>query len=359
MKTTIDIQKEVEFKRYIENYIIKSSGNKQYSIPNIIPTLYQYKRFVDYNVDNIINNTITLSTIRSFNDIYDSTIHIYSSETIRKSKAQNDYEELIASLAFDSIIDKSDYIKQRELFYLEESQLKFKTNEFLDTHVSCFTTKNDSILMWSHYADDNTGICVEYDFNKLEDGDLLKNLFYPVIYTDSPLDLQELIDDEKHQLFDYPLDAAVVCASLNKSKCWEYEKEWRIVLITTINHQPKYYNAKLSFLPSNVYLGFHFLKLFFYNKDNEEYKKDGVGSKEYINAQNNLELFIKLLNYLSDKKIPLSYTDITIGAFKLRKVQITIPQLESFLSNCFANNKPKELNQYDNIQKQFFKMVLR
>ena len=33
--------------------------------------------------------------------------------------------------------------------------------------VSCFIEKPNNMLMWSHYADKHTGICVEYDFSKM------------------------------------------------------------------------------------------------------------------------------------------------------------------------------------------------
>lgn len=32
--------------------------------------------------------------------------------------------------------------------------------------IGAFTIKCDNILMWSHYADNHKGICLEFDFNK-------------------------------------------------------------------------------------------------------------------------------------------------------------------------------------------------
>ena len=32
--------------------------------------------------------------------------------------------------------------------------------------ISCFTTKHDNFLMWSHYADNHRGVCLEFDFSK-------------------------------------------------------------------------------------------------------------------------------------------------------------------------------------------------
>lgn len=32
--------------------------------------------------------------------------------------------------------------------------------------ISCFTTKHDNFLMWSHYGDNHRGVCLEFDFSK-------------------------------------------------------------------------------------------------------------------------------------------------------------------------------------------------
>lgn len=40
-----------------------------------------------------------------------------------------------------------------------------KTNEIKEKSlISCFSKRNDSTLMWSHYADSHRGVCIEYDF---------------------------------------------------------------------------------------------------------------------------------------------------------------------------------------------------
>mgnify|MGYP002227506002 FL=1 len=36
--------------------------------------------------------------------------------------------------------------------------------------VGCFSERNDSLLMWSHYADEHRGLCIGYNLH-----DLIKN----------------------------------------------------------------------------------------------------------------------------------------------------------------------------------------
>lgn len=46
--------------------------------------------------------------------------------------------------------------------------------------VVCLSEVYDSMLMWSHYAQNHTGFCIEYDF---KESDMLCKQLYPVIYT--------------------------------------------------------------------------------------------------------------------------------------------------------------------------------
>lgn len=36
--------------------------------------------------------------------------------------------------------------------------------------------------MWSHYANNRAGVCIEYNFRALDISDLRKRLLYPVLY---------------------------------------------------------------------------------------------------------------------------------------------------------------------------------
>lgn len=67
--------------------------------------------------------------------------------------------------------------------------------------MSCFTESNDNSLMWSHYAEQNTGICVEYDLKKLinSKADVLKHIF-PIIYMEKRIierDIDSLISSNE------------------------------------------------------------------------------------------------------------------------------------------------------------------
>ena len=50
---------------------------------------------------------------------------------------------------------------------------EFAFEKIEDYGIACFTTKNDNTLLWSHYADEHQGICLEFDF--YEEIKLIKN----------------------------------------------------------------------------------------------------------------------------------------------------------------------------------------
>ena len=103
--------------------------------------------------------------------------------------------------------------------------------------VSCFSSSGwDNQLMWSHYANSYSGICIEYDFTKIKE---FIGFIYPVEYTDQrpTLTLQDMgikafsLNTEEKIERSEPDMMAIFSYLLAKNTCWEYEKEWRIINI--------------------------------------------------------------------------------------------------------------------------------
>ncbi|MDO8342658.1 MAG: DUF2971 domain-containing protein [Cellvibrio sp.] len=81
--------------------------------------------------------------------------------------------------------------------------------------VFCLSEVNDSILMWSHYANEHKGICIGFDTGKS-----MFQLAWQVKYQEEfPIILRP--KDNEEILLNKSL--------LTKAGCWSYEKEWRII----------------------------------------------------------------------------------------------------------------------------------
>ena len=105
-----------------------------------------------------------------------------------------------------------------------------KVKELL--RVACFSEINDSILMWSHYAQNHKGFCIEYDLSDWDCKDHLK----PVQYVDERHYIRSNFADN------LPPNAGreIMDAALFKSAEWSYEKEWRLVMTAVEIVKPKF-----------------------------------------------------------------------------------------------------------------------
>jgi Protein of unknown function (DUF2971) len=104
--------------------------------------------------------------------------------------------------------------------------------------VICFTSKSNNLLMWSHYANNHEGICVEFDakadFFTGKYKNSCSNLFENGTTDDSYENIGELkkvIYSTQRPLFIDPSELQTDTESwLRKSKEWRYEQEYRILL---------------------------------------------------------------------------------------------------------------------------------
>lgn len=113
-----------------------------------------------------------------------------------------------------------------------------------DIKICSFSEINDSLLLWSHYADEHKGICVEYDL--MRESPEVNAFLQPLIYSDKI---------HKIETFEELTSLQKIGYTLIKAKDWEYEKEWRITVLKDNNILPD----KLAVSkPKAVYLGTRF-----------------------------------------------------------------------------------------------------
>jgi hypothetical protein len=115
--------------------------------------------------------------------------------------------------------------------------------------VSCFSASGwDNQLMWSHYANSYSGICVEYDFEKMQD---FIGFMFPVKYSDvrptislKDLGVTSLKKDDNGNIITNEVDIkSIFYYLLSKNKCWSYEEEWRIINNGEEPYTPLFINA--------------------------------------------------------------------------------------------------------------------
>jgi hypothetical protein len=102
-------------------------------------------------------------------------------------------------------------------------------NELIDINeelyrICSFSERPDSILMWTHYADESKGFCVGYNLKELNND--LTELLLPVRYNDSLIEVDDTFFDGKENNKSLHINSLTL-----KSTDWEYEKEWRLLLL--------------------------------------------------------------------------------------------------------------------------------
>lgn len=332
------IQKD-DFRNFVSKRIADST-QKTYSFPSVFPPLYRYRSLSTYAIDDILNSKITLTSIGEFNDIFDGAIHQYGSTEEIEKAAEAKWTEMETLLneahLSEDILRRNDVVKPHIEHLKIESRLRFRELDDLGTYVCCFSKDFRSTLMWAHYADSNKGLCIEYDFNNLpiSKGDLIRKSIFPVAYTSEPIDVSDLMDEKGSQIYQYPIDAAVLCTALNKASVWQYEQEWRIVwILASFLEKDQRMTINSLILPSKLYFGYHFLRPFFCYNLNSDSERDKCNSI--------IKKFIELVSFIHENEIEAAVMAPSIGSYQLKPYDISAKNLYKFMLRHFHN---KELN---------------
>jgi len=275
-------------------------------ISNELPTaLFSYHKVNEYIIDDLIKKQITLTDPNLFNDLYDSTLHVNSETSERKNLEElNSYlAELKAHSIFGESLELVDIDQSIADMNYPERDKRIMRVFSKDYRIKCFSEMWDSILMWSHYADNSRGICIEYDFSEDERA---KN-FLPVTYLKDPLDFSDIAD---HSIpigkldNDNQLSMAVLLSISTKNDVWKYESEWRFILPLVLlgNTMPSRISCKKIPIPKTIILGAHFAK-----------QAD----------ENSKEILLKILNYAKERSIPLKVAKPKILSYELETLEIT------------------------------------
>lgn len=180
-------------------------------------SLYKYYADNEQNTEAIFNNKMWYSAPICFNDPYDCDFAIDESATIKS---------LLCSIARETKMKKGSvawrnaYIATKKEF---PSLIKTFDSMKSSMGVACLSESSNAMLMWSHYANNHKGMCVEYRLI-----DFVKKLNFspiPVIYSKEKSVLKSLrlnsIDSDVTEFF--------IKSIVYKDIAWEYENEWRIV----------------------------------------------------------------------------------------------------------------------------------
>lgn len=235
---------------------------------NFPPSFFKYRTLSERTIDILEKNYIWLAEIASLNDPFECSIQFDNDECLREYYSSPAFKDFFLQITGNKLFTKEiktlttskkpyeDYIKicaakNIPLNLSPEQQLKRVQNRWSEIvsetnrqlRICSFSLNKDSLLLWSHYAEEHKGICIEYD---LLNNDTARTYIQPVIYSPRV---------HKIGLFEEYNTMQMIASSLIKSKEWEYEQEWRITIFRQSEHFPQKLQVPK---PLAIYLGTRF-----------------------------------------------------------------------------------------------------
>lgn len=247
--------------------------------------LYRYRFGSEWDIKNLTEGSIWLSTLKEYNDPFENRIYIdfkaIADDLIHKNT------ELVEMMRLRHIDQHNPIYKQ----YIDSvmsigkkilEELGMKRNRLF---TACFSETKSSILMWAHYANAHKGFCIGYEFKDLFNKFDINIL--PITYSDDFLKIDSFDTfHDHHKIF--------IKACKTKSKEWSYEKEWRLLGEYRINEPYQQGMIIKVPRPTCIYLG--------------------------VNIDNTLKC--RLINICKEKEIKIFQMKISEKGYRLLAYQI-------------------------------------
>jgi Protein of unknown function (DUF2971) len=148
----------------------------------------------------ILNNQLWFSSLENLNDPFEGVFQIDTSigKALKLFKKNIDFEKL-ENLKIETIKGKKE-----------------------NCGILSLTTDNQNLLMWSHYTNNQRGYCIEFNldaknFIKFNNKKLTSKVHLKKVSYSDEYPKESILNSDNNMIFGY------------KSKCWNYEKEYRFI----------------------------------------------------------------------------------------------------------------------------------
>ena len=259
--------------------------------------LLKFYRGTQLQLNTVMSGKFWLSNAKFFNDPYDSL----PLANLRSKLQYDRYNPAERKLALEEYERQA---KSDAIAYAIQSSI----------FVSCLTeTSLSNLHMWSYYADEHKGFCVEYSLQKLLDNDVD---IFPVVYTEKW--------DADRSKPEFNTQVALI-----KGIEWAHENEWRVVCVSPNDINEKGIKRTAT-MPEAIYVGCHdrehitdnwnlyrnLAKTFKDNQQITEYVFWGDDRKVSLD-----EILDQCQNHTGDK-IPIFAMTLNEGRFGLRQREV-------------------------------------
>jgi hypothetical protein len=248
--------------------------------------VYKYRNLNNNTREMIKNNTLHFANPLYFNDPFDTLINFYF---------EGDFDLLCKKFYDFGIKDYKGFAKTLSI-HNDFKEICKSNPHLINSSVTCFSENCDNILLWSHYANQHKGICLEYK-TVSNDGYSCLTFDSTDIKTDHPVPMLKVNYVEKPLEKINALFTKYFVEQLNdflstKFKIWEYENEIRCIIPNS--NFKNYPNATLA---KNVLTG-----VIFGMKVNEEEKNE---IKNLVNSFHENVIFYTMMQIPNEYKLKI------------------------------------------------------
>jgi hypothetical protein len=190
------------------------------------PRLYKYQPFDVNSIKNLIEHQIWFSKPLEFNDPFDCNIRLD-----RRQLSDEEFTGFCQAYDLPTMGIPIGQLKEKITEILQTLLEKAAQQHINERGISCFSEKNDDLLLWSHYANKHTGFCLGFDTSFDPFPAARRVNYLPDFPSFDPL--QVFIQRNEEAALE-SLDKMF----LTKAPCWVYEGEWRIFNSQTERQRP-------------------------------------------------------------------------------------------------------------------------
>lgn len=304
--------------------------------------IYKFRALSENSINNVLNNNIWFDNPINMNDPYDCRF-MWENSADREFISAEQYKHIYANAPEEFDSELFAYISENKVSFNEflrkikiqgqpgslmidvlndrheELISKFMTAYLQKIYFCSFTENFSSMLMWSHYSNNHSGFCIEYDSTKANGYNPYIHQLYPVLYTNKLFNVSELFYDKKDLVKSKKFNNLFLCYPLiYKSDEWDYEKEWRVIHPHGLIGQAK----NLSTPPiSTILLGSNFFKTLAMQH-----------KKKFPEYKSNHDLALKLIDHCKCNGIKLKIMKHSISTYSMTDTPIDYDECYRLLS---------------------------
>lgn len=191
-------------KKYYDKYVHMLIDMEILNLQIEEESYFSFRGINIYSIQEIINNTISVSSPKTFNDPLDPPITLAAKHIFKDIKTQKDEQFFLESL---------EKVRIRCFVPAKDPKTKEEQEPYLNT------------LMWAHYANSHKGMCIKYKLSStlIKKTDKTIGIFAAVEYPEGSFDINSHDSFEFNECF------------LTKQSEWKYEKEVRLIYFNADN----------------------------------------------------------------------------------------------------------------------------